>query len=52
MALEVVVEAERSVPDGIASASKNKKTEGCTLLAHVLAQLYTGITPHHFTFRQ
>ena len=52
MALEVVVEAERSVPDGIAIASKYKKTEGCTLLADVLAQLYTVITPDHFTFRR
>ena len=52
MALEVVVEAERSVLDRIRMPSKNKKTEGCTLLADVLAQLETVITPDHFTFRR
>ena len=50
MALEVVVEAERSVPDGIAIASKYKKTEGCTLLADVFALLCHLSAPDHLTF--
>ena len=50
MALEVAVEAERSVPDGIAIASKYKKTEGCTLLADVFALLCHLSAPDQLTF--
>ena len=39
MALEVAVEAERSVLDGIARPSKNKKIEDRAHFPDVLAQL-------------